>query len=228
MRIDGVTEELLAGPTVGTLLSYGTRLLCDAGIEAAAREAAWILESALGRSALTLRLNACDLVHERDRARAVELLTRRATREPLQYVLGTQEFCGRLFRVMSNVLIPRPETELLIDEVVRRVPTDQSGIMIDIGTGSGCLAITLAGRFENARIVAIDMSRGALDVARCNAAEHELSDRVDWVQGDVLSALRQERLMGKVCVIVANPPIFHRVNWIDCSRKSRTMSPDWH
>ena len=206
MRTSGVAEASPPCPTVGTLLSYGTRLLSEAGIEIAARETAWILEVALGRSVLDLRLNASDRVHERDRTRAIDLLTRRAAREPLQYVLGTQEFCGRCFRVTSEVLIPRPETELLIDEVVRRVPADQCGVMIDIGTGSGCVAVTLAGRFENARIMAIDLSRGALDVARGNAEEHGLSDRIEWLQGDVLSPLRYDRLAGKVCVIVANPP----------------------
>jgi hypothetical protein len=111
--------SLISSMTIGELWRTGAAILAKAGISNFENESVWILESALGLDRLALHLKRNEAVEEPDLGHAMTLLERRTTREPLQYVLGTQEFCGLDFRVTPDVLIPRPETELLV-EVVRQ------------------------------------------------------------------------------------------------------------
>jgi len=120
--------------------------------------------------------------------------------EPLQYVLEEAYFFGRSFFVNSSVLIPRPETELLVEEVIRSVNLTEAGTIIDIGTGSGCIAITLAKELPSKKIVAVDVSADALAVAWRNA--NQLKARIDFAQLDILN----NELQGSVELIVSNPP----------------------
>lgn len=125
------------------------------------------------------------------------LLARRFAGEPLQYIRGRSEFYGREFLVDERVLIPRPETELLVESVLIRAPRDAS--VIDIGTGSGCIAITLERERPDLRVVAADLSCAALAVARRNAGR--LGSTVAFVASDILSAFRRP-----FDVVVSNPP----------------------
>ncbi len=125
------------------------------------------------------------------------LIERRARREPVAYIRGVQEFWNRDFAVSPAVLIPRPETELIIDEAL----SCAFGLAADIGTGSGCLAVTLADEAPRARIVATDISAAALDVARTNAARHKVADRIDFRQTRYLDGAP-----GPFDLIVSNPP----------------------
>lgn len=130
------------------------------------------------------------------------LVTRRAAREPMAYVLGRQEFWGLEFEVSVAVLIPRPETELVVDAALETFAGPIASIDIaDIGTGSGCLAVTLAHERPNARVVATDVSGAALDVARRNAARHGVSARVQFLEADLLGPIEQP-----FDLIVSNPP----------------------
>ncbi len=187
-------------------MAHGVRLLTDAGIETAAQEAVWILESVLSLRPLELRLHPERSLPPVDRDRILALLERRSAREPLQYLLGTQEFFGRSFHVTSAVLIPRPETELLIHEVLRRAPVGRTCLIADIGTGSGCLAVTLALQLPQCGILAVDRSSDALAVAKQNAVRHGVSDRIRWFQGDLFDPFHGLDLEGRVSVVVANPP----------------------
>lgn len=143
------------------------------------------------------------LAHEEDPvsddvAGEVELLMRRRLdREPLQYIRGRTEFHGREFRVDERVLIPRPETELLVDEAVRILP--EGGRVLDVGTGSGCIAVTLSLERPDLHVLATDRSLGALVLARENCAV--LGARVRFIACDVSSAIA-----GRVDAIVSNPP----------------------
>jgi release factor glutamine methyltransferase len=132
------------------------------------------------------------------------LVARRAVREPVAYIRGTQEFYGRDFRVSSAVLIPRPETELLIDEALLLLPAlaySRRLTVIDIGTGSGCVAITLALEFPDARYIATDVSAGALALARDNAERLGALDRIEFIGG----AYYADR-PGPFNLVVTNPP----------------------
>jgi release factor glutamine methyltransferase len=139
-------------------------------------------------------------------------IARRLQLEPIQYITGQQEFYGLLLRVTPAVLIPRPETELLVETVLKLLPADQPVKIADIGTGSGAIAIALAVHLPHAQITALDLSAEALAVAAANAREQNVANRVHLLQSDLLSALSQnETYAGSgqcQCfdAIVSNPP----------------------
>lgn len=129
-------------------------------------------------------------------------LRRRATHEPIQYILGEQEFYGLTFTVTRDVLIPRPETEHLVETLLARVPHDQPSRIADIGTGSGAIAVTLAHALPQAHITALDISEAALAVAQRNAETHHVTNRMRFLRSDLLSAVADESFDA----IVSNPP----------------------
>ena len=201
-----VYQAVATATTLNALLREGVAMLAANGAENAAREAVWLLESGLGRTPLELCLNGQMPVTLDDRERVLGLLSRRANREPLQYILGTQEFCGLEFLVEPAVLIPRPETELLVGEIVRCAHCLSGPIIADIGTGSGCIAVALAKALPTARLFATDCSGSALRVGLRNAERHGVQDRVRFLQGDLLEPLGRVGLEGQVSVLVSNPP----------------------
>src|SRR5262249_32881017 len=118
------------------------------------------------------------------------LVQRRATREPVAYIVGHREFWGLEFEVTRDVLIPRPETELIIEEALAEMPArDAVRHIIDAGTGSGCLAIVLAIEFAQSTVIATDSSSAALEVAERNAARYNLSNRVVFRHADLLDTI---------------------------------------
>jgi release factor glutamine methyltransferase len=139
-------------------------------------------------------------------ARYDALIARRAAREPMAYLLGGREFWGLMFEVTPDVLIPRPETEIIVEAALQLFPDTSAALQIaDIGTGSGCLAITLANERPAARVVATEISAAGLLVARQNASRHGVDSRVVFAYGDLLP----ERLgptFERLDLIVSNPP----------------------
>jgi release factor glutamine methyltransferase len=129
-----------------------------------------------------------------------ELLERRAAGEPAQYITGTQDFFGRKFRVTPDVLIPRPETELLVEAALEVTKT--ATLICDVGTGSGCIAVTLLCELDHARAVALDKSPAALEVAKFNAQQLGVADRATFLVSDCFDSLDQREFD----LIVSNPP----------------------
>lgn len=197
---------LFPSMTIGELWRAGAAMLAQGGIAQPEHEAVWILESALGLDRLGLHLNKNESVEEQSRANAMALFERRAAREPLQYVLGTQEFCGLDFRVTPDVLIPRPETELLVEVVRQTCANTPDAFIADIGTGSGCIAIALARALPTATLYATDRSPQALALAQENAKRHDVQDRVHFLVGDLLEPLQGLGLQGRFVAIASNPP----------------------
>jgi release factor glutamine methyltransferase len=138
----------------------------------------------------------------------VSLVQRRASHEPLPYITGHIEFYGRKFVVTPDVLIPRPETELLVERALAWIEPQKVVRAVDVGTGSGCIAVTLAAEAPALRIVATDLSANALRVARSNARRHSVENRIQSVQADLLGALS-----GPFDLIVSNPPYVARDEW---------------
>ncbi|HEY9097478.1 MAG TPA: peptide chain release factor N(5)-glutamine methyltransferase [Thiobacillus sp.] len=132
------------------------------------------------------------------------LLSQRLEGHPIAYIVGYREFYGRSFRVTPDVLIPRPDTELLVELALQRIPSDQPLEVLDLGTGSGCIAISLALERPLARITAVDRSEAAITVARSNA--DQLGARITFLQSDWLTALGEHRFD----LIVSNPPYIAR------------------
>ncbi len=192
--------------SLGALLTDAERCLNAAGIDQPALEAAWLLEHVLQLSPLMQRLNPERRMTNPECDRVRVLVARRANREPLQYLLGTQEFCGRDFRVTPSVLIPRPESELLVEEAIRRCAHNPSPAVVDVGTGSGCLAVSVALALPAVRVAAIDISPDALAVARANMAQHEVESRIECFLGDLLAPLSDEVWAYQADVILSNPP----------------------
>jgi release factor glutamine methyltransferase len=129
------------------------------------------------------------------------LVARRERREPVSYILGTREFWGLPFEVGPDVLIPRPETEFIVEETLELTGRDSHPVIVDVGTGSGCIAVSLAREIPGARIIATDVSKYALAVARRNAIRHEVADRITFVETSFLDGIEDT-----VDVIVSNPP----------------------
>lgn len=131
-----------------------------------------------------------------------EWLTRRARHEPVQYIAGDAEFYGLRLKVTRDVLIPRPETEHVVEAALALVPGDAPARVCDVGTGSGAIAIALARQRPQAQVTAVDIARATLAVARANAERHQVAERVRFVESDLLAGLRGERFD----LVVSNPP----------------------
>jgi release factor glutamine methyltransferase len=187
------------------LLADCSARLRAAGISNAAQEANWLLESGLGLTSLQRHLAPEVSVSDATWNRVMALCDKRVRREPLQYLLGTEEFCGLEFMVGPDVLIPRPETELLVEIAARHCADMEAPLLLEVGTGSGCVAVAMAVRLPQAQIYATDLSRVAIRWAALNAAKHGVSRRIRFLVGDLFQPVNQA-LNGRVSAVVSNPP----------------------
>lgn len=180
------------------ILNWTKEYFGSKGIENARLEAEWLLCAATGLDRVGLYLNYDKPLNGDELALFRQMVARRARREPLQHILGSQEFCGLEFQVSPDVLIPRHDTETLVEEALKRAPGGAR--VLDIGTGSGCIAVSLARRLPDARVSAIDISGAALEVARANARANGVE--VEFLHGSLL-----EPVAGRCFdLIVSNPP----------------------
>jgi release factor glutamine methyltransferase len=184
--------------------------LVRAGIpeDEAALDAEVLARHVLNCDRATLLTRANDPLPSAFRRIYDELVQRRITREPVAYIIGHREFWGLEFDVTPDVLIPRPETELVVEEALSAFPhRPVVRTVIDVGTGSGCLAVVLAIEFASAGVVGIDSSAAALDVARGNADRHNVSERISFIHGDLLRNVHRS-----ADLIVSNPPYVPEVD----------------
>jgi release factor glutamine methyltransferase len=175
-----------------------------AGIHDAVLEAEILLRYFLDLDRVALHLDE-RILETGDLADFEQLVTRRLSREPLSYIVGEKEFWSLPFKVSPAVLIPRPETELLIEGVLKRIddPGAYAGTILDLGSGSGVIPVVLARELPRARLVGIDISRAALALAAENGRRHGVADRVNWLQGDWFGPIWPGSLFD---FILANPP----------------------
>ena len=191
------------------ILHVTTGFLRDKGIESPRLCAEALLSCQLRKSRVKLYLAFDQPLSNREVAGYRSLIKRRLAGEPVQYITGHQEFWSLDFLVSPAVLIPRPETELLIEEVLRireenLLPENHEPILLDLGTGSGAIAISLAREIQNATIWASDISFEALAVARANARNHSLDQRIRFCQGDLWRPF--SRTACPFDMIISNPP----------------------
>lgn len=190
---------------VAEVLRQGARRLLAAGIENGRLNAEVLLGHVLGKSREQLLVANAPISHRQSDAYD-RLLARRLEREPAAYITGTREFWSLDFHVTGAVLIPRPETERLV-EVALAVATELGGgkalRIADLGTGSGAIAVALAKELPAAEIFAVDLSADALAVARRNAARHGIADRIKFVRGDLFEAIGARAALH---LLVSNPP----------------------
>jgi len=188
--------------SVGQALARGSRELGAAGVEGARLESVLLLGHVLGKTKVALWTHPEEDLPSDAASRFASLCARRGRGEPLAYLVGHREFWSMDLMVDPRVLIPRPETEHLVEEVLRRLP-DAPLRVIDYGTGSGCIALALARERPRARLVAVDVDAGALAVASLNMRRLDLQQQVSLVQASSLVALMGG---GPVDAIVSNPP----------------------
>jgi release factor glutamine methyltransferase len=171
------------------------------------RDAELLLLHILGLPRTALILDPNRPLTETEQKTYDRAIDRRAAGEPIQYITGSQEFYGLKLHVTSAVLIPRPETELLVEAVLNRLPSGQPLRIADIGTGSGAISIALAVHRPAAQITTLDISSAALAVARENAATHQVADRIRFLESDLLSAVADsDSDEAPFDAIVSNPP----------------------
>ncbi len=185
-------------------LKYILRALTPHYTEGEARAIAHIvLESRFGLTPIDICMERDNITSLEKRRELENIVNRLVQKEPVQYILGEARFHGHIFHVASSVLIPRPETEELVDWIIKDTPSTSPEIL-DIGTGSGCIAITLAKEIPNAHVTALDISTQALDIAKGNA--RELQANVTFLQKDILAPDISTELKQKWDIIVSNPP----------------------
>jgi len=195
--------------TILEIVSATAQYLKEKGIDDARLNAELLLARVLGCRRIDLYANFDKPVRESEREQYKSLLKRRVAREPLQYILGETEFMGLRFAVDRRVLIPRPETETLVEktiDVCRQFPEGMESIsVLDIGTGCGNIAVSLAKFVGNAHLTAIDVSADALEVARKNGEMHNVSPRIEWKLADIMSDAFLE-IGDAFDIVVSNPP----------------------
>lgn len=199
---------------MGSALETARERLARAGVPMPRREAEWLLALALGTDRGGVLARKPDPAPERLEG----LLRRREAREPIQYLAGEAEFFGRPFAVASGVLIPRPETEQLVSVVLDGLP--RKARVADLGTGSACIAVTIALEREDVEVVAVERSPEALAIARENARRHGVDDRVRLLEGDF-----GEVPLPPCDAVVSNPPYVAEAEWGTLEPEVRDHEP---
>ena len=190
--------------TILEILRWTTGYFKDQGIDSARLDAELLLAQVLGLNRIELytKFDRPLEPDERDEYRA--LVKRRANREPVAYILGRRDFWEFTLAVDPRVLIPRPDTETLVRAALELLPDDAAWRVVDVGTGSGAIALSLAFERPELLVGATDLSTDALEVARENAANHDLDDRIEFFSGDLLEAVPED--WTPLDIVVSNPP----------------------
>jgi release factor glutamine methyltransferase len=189
--------------TLRSLVAEGAeRLASGPHPDRARQDAETLFLHVLGKNKAWLLAHPEKELSASETARYGDLLERRYLGEPIQYLIGETEFCGLPFLVTPDVLIPRPETELLVEKTIHLGPLFRKPRLVDVGTGSGAIAITFAHDWSHAEITAIDLSASALALARRNAERIGFADCIRFLQGDLLAPVAQEQFD----IVVSNPP----------------------
>lgn len=219
-------EDWEPNMTIADALREGATRLRVAGIEEARREGGLLLSHATGRDRTSLITRADEELTPTQLAAFDAGLARRAAGEPFQYITGRQEFYGLDFEVTPDVLIPRPETELLVETAFEILKDDESPFVCDVGTGTGCIAVALLHERRDAHAYALDISADALRVAARNADRNGVGERMQLLVSDCFEALRSDELRGALFDLIAsNPPYIAEDEMAGLQREVRDHEP---
>lgn len=207
--------------SIAQVLLEAAQVLRKAGVPEARREAGSLLAFVIDRDRTFLISHAEDVLSSGQLDSFRRAIERRASGEPSQYISGSQDFYGRTFKVSPAVLIPRPETELLVEAALDVM--SENSVICDVGTGSGCIAITLMCERSNARGVAVDISDSALAIAKENALEFDVNSRLVFAVSDCFESLPENS--AKFDVIVSNPPYISRAAVDGLQREVKDYEP---
>jgi release factor glutamine methyltransferase len=192
--------------TISQAIRHVTESLTEAGLRSPREDAELLVAAAAGRDRTFILAHSEVRLSDEQMRQLADWVELRRGHYPVQYLLGVQEFYGRPFRIDDSVLIPRPETELAVELCLNRIETlpHPAVQVLEIGTGSGCIAVTLACESGKSAVTATDISTAALRVARSNAKMHRVSDRIEFLQGDVAEPVMNRA--GFYHLVVSNPP----------------------
>ena len=205
---------------IAAALIAAREVLQQSGIAEPRREASSLMTYALDKPSAFL------IAHPEYELKATEnglfndIVKRRSNREPFQYIVGHQEFYGLDFEVSPAVLIPRPETEILVEDAIETLRALDNPTFCEIGVGSGCISVSILHNVKNATAVGVDISDKALAMARRNAATHQVADRIKFIEGDVFGGLA-----GKFDMIVSNPPYIPDGDVMELQPEVRDFEP---
>jgi len=213
---------------LGEALAWAVRKLRDAKVPEPQTDAEWLLAHVLGTSRTNLKLNWDEELSEGQWRDYEQLVLKRAKRVPLAYILGEQPFCGLTLKVDKRVMIPRPETEQLVELVVKRLKGlgRENFMLADIGTGSGAIALALASKFERATVIGVDISAEAIEVAEENAQRLNLTKRCVFLHGDLTEPLEAVFPPATFDAIVANLPYVADKDWEQLEPEVRCYEPE--
>jgi release factor glutamine methyltransferase len=196
--------------TVGGALRSARDRLAAAGVSSPDLDAALLLAETLGLRRERLALDPERALSDDERTRFDALVARRERREPMAHIRGRAEFWSLEFKVTKDTLSPRPETEMLVEEAVKALRGVERPVVVDIGTGTGCIAVAIATEVPSATVHAVDLSPAALAVARENVRRHGVEARVRLHEGDLFAPLAGVLAPASVDVVVSNPPYVRR------------------
>jgi release factor glutamine methyltransferase len=188
------------------------------------REAEWLLSFLLKSDRSRILAHYQDELDAQSLSRFFSWVHDRNQGKPIQYITGLQEFRGLEFQVTTEVLIPRPETELVVERALQSI-AGRDSLVIDCCTGSGCIAVALAVQSLLTRVIAVDLSAPALEVAKKNARAHNVLDRIQFLAGDLLAPLISPRMAGKLDCIVSNPPYVAEADFSGLQCEVREWEP---
>jgi release factor glutamine methyltransferase len=203
-------------------ISRSRQRLSSVGIDEARLDAELLVSEVTGRGRAWLFLHPDEELTPAQTARLEALLSRRLRREPLPYILGRAEFCGLTFRVTPAALIPRPETEILVEAAIERAQGLGAQFIVDVGSGSGAIAVALARQMPQVHVIAADVSLNALRLARENVVTHDAAGRVHLLCSDLLDGLR-----GEFDCVVANLPYVRADEFPELQPEVRNYEPRW-
>ena len=198
--------------------------LDESGVPGSRLDAERLLAFELGRDRSYLLAHFQESVPESSAEQFFARIAERRRGKPLQYLLGSQEFRGLEFEVTPAVLIPRPETELLVEAAVERF-SEGNPVLADVGTGSGCIAVATAKALPGASLIATDLSEDALSVARRNASRHNVSEQIQFLPGDLLLPLSPLGMDEKLDCVLSNPPYVAERDLPALQREVRDWEP---
>ncbi|TVR47038.1 MAG: peptide chain release factor N(5)-glutamine methyltransferase [Puniceicoccaceae bacterium] len=200
----------------------GADYLASKGVETPRLDAEWLAASALGLDRMQLYLQTDRPLAEGELEAIRAGFRRRARREPLQHILGEWPFDGLSLKVDRRALVPRPETEQLVERIAEEAAGNPPVRILDLGTGGGALALALARRFPEAEVTGLDTSAEALDLAEENAVRNGLADRVRWIRSDWFAGLGQTAGFN---LVVANPPYLTEEEWATAEPEVKDHDP---
>ena len=212
--------------TIAEALQKATETLSAYNVPDARLDAEFLLRHALGKDRAWLLIHMQDRVDDQGQRSFERIIERRKRREPLQYIIGTQEFWGLPFKVTPDVLIPRPETEFVVEAALTAVSGNNAPVIVDLCTGSGCIAISLAKELPKARIFATDRSERAVPVAQENARLNSVADRIRFLEGDIFGPLEELDLLGRIDCLVTNPPYVRSGDLTTLQPEVRDFEPE--